>query len=44
MLCCPDCTIQHLDSTRPLADPREQELQAYENSIHFFIGENKPWL
>lgn len=44
MLCCPSCTIQYLDARRAPADLREQELQAYENSSHFFIGEKKPWL
>jgi hypothetical protein len=43
LLCCPDCTIQYIDSTRPPADFIEQELRAYENSSHFFIGEDKPW-
>jgi hypothetical protein len=44
MLCCPDCTIQYLASARAPADTREQEIQAYEKSGHFFIGEDKPWL
>jgi hypothetical protein len=43
LLCCPDCTIQYIDSTRPPADFFEQELRAYENSSHFFIGEDNPW-
>jgi hypothetical protein len=43
MLCCADCTVQYLDAGRVL-DSRAQELGAYENSSHFFVGENKPWL
>ncbi len=43
MLCCPDCTVQYLDSTRPPADTPEQELRDYEHSVHFFVGEDKPW-
>lgn len=43
MLCCPDCTIQYLDSKPTSDDPHEQELRAYERNLHFFIGENKPW-
>ena len=41
MLCCPVCTIQYLNFGR-VPDTREHELQAYENSFHFFIGENEP--
>ena len=44
MLCCPSCTIQYIDSARPPADNAEEELRAYEKSIYFFIGEDKPWL
>ena len=44
MLCCPYCTVQYLDAERPPADDREQELCAYENSVHLFVGEDKPWL
>ena len=43
LLCCPDCTIQYLDSRLTSDDPRQQELRAYERNFHFFIGENKPW-
>ena len=43
MLCCPSCAIQYIDSARAPTDIREQELRAYENSVHFFIGEDKPW-
>lgn len=43
MFCCPDCAMQYLDSARVPADPREQELLACEKSVHFFIGEDKPW-
>ncbi len=43
MLCCPDCTIQYIDSAGAPADSREEELRAYEKSTHFFIGEDKPW-
>ena len=43
LLCCPSCTIQYIDSARPPADSREEELRAYEKSTHFFIGEDKPW-
>lgn len=43
LLCCPSCTIQYLDSKRPPADSREEELRAGEKNFHFFIGENKPW-
>jgi hypothetical protein len=43
MLCCPSCVIQYLDATRPPADPAEEELRAYEENTHFFIGEDKPW-
>ena len=42
MLCCPSCTIQYVDSRRTPADSREQELRAYEKSLHFWIGEEKP--
>jgi hypothetical protein len=34
--------MQFLDSGR-VPDSREQELRAYEESVHLFIGENKPW-
>ena len=44
MLCCPDCAMQYLDSARPPADDREQELRTYEQSVHLFIGDDKPWL
>jgi len=43
LLCCPSCAVQYIDSARPPADGREEELRAYEKSTHFFIGENKPW-
>ena len=43
MLCCPDCVMQHLDATCDSMDPQQQELRAYERSVHFFIGEDKPW-
>jgi hypothetical protein len=43
LLCCPDCTIQYIDSTRVPSDPLEEELLAYEKRNHFFIGEDKPW-
>jgi hypothetical protein len=43
LLCCPSCAVQYLDSARPPADSREEELRAYEKSTHFFIGEDKPW-
>jgi hypothetical protein len=33
-----------MESARPPADDREQELRAYEKSVHLFIGEDKPWL
>lgn len=43
VLCCPDCLMQYLDSGC-VPDTREEELRSYEKSLHFFIGENKPWL
>ena len=43
LLCCPSCVVQYIDSARPPADGREEELRAYEKGTHFFIGENKPW-
>lgn len=44
LLCCPDCTIQYIDSTRVPSDSFEEELLAYEKkSDHFFVGEPKPW-
>jgi len=43
LLCCPSCAVQYIDSARPPADSREEELGAYEKSAHFFIGEDKPW-
>jgi len=42
MLCCPFCAIQFIDSARPPADSREEELCASEKSTNFFIGEDKP--
>lgn len=35
--------MQYLDSGC-VPDTREEELRSYEKSLHFFIGENKPWL
>jgi hypothetical protein len=43
LLCCPSCAVQYIDSARPPADSREEELRANEKSTHFFIGEDKPW-
>jgi hypothetical protein len=43
LLCCPSCTIQYIDSARPPADSRGEELRAYEKNTYFFIGEDKPW-
>jgi hypothetical protein len=43
LLCCPDCAIQYIDSTRIPSDPLEEELLAYEKRNHFFIGQDKPW-
>jgi hypothetical protein len=43
MLCCPSCTIQYIESARPPANDREEELRACEKSTRFFIGEDKPW-
>ena len=44
MLCRPSCTIQYIESARPPANDREEELRACEKSTRFFIGEDKPWL
>ncbi len=44
MLCCPNCTIQYLDSAQSPLDINEQELRGYENSLHLFVGEDKSWL
>ncbi len=44
MLCCPNCTIQYLDSAQSPLDIDGQELRACENSVHLFVGEDKPWL
>ena len=38
MLCCPSCTIQYLDSARPPADIRAEEIRDYESGfvrLHF---------
>ncbi len=35
MLCCPECTIQYINSGR-VPDTCEQEFRAYEKSVHFF--------
>jgi hypothetical protein len=43
LLCCPSCAVQYIDSARPPADIREEELRAYEKTTFFFIGEDKPW-
>ena len=43
MLCCPACAFQYIDSRR-VPDMCEQELRAYENSVHLFIGEERPRL
>lgn len=43
LLCCPSCAVQYIDSARPPADSREEELRDREKSTHFFIGEDKPW-
>ncbi len=42
MLCCPDCAMQYFASSED-ADTTKQEFLNYENGIHFFVGENKPW-
>jgi len=42
MLCCTYCSIQYIDSARAPADMHEQELQAWENRVHFFTGEDEP--
>ena len=44
MLCSPNCTIEYLDSAQALVDMDEQELRAFEKSVHLFVGEDKPWL
>lgn len=43
MLCCPGCVVQYCDAKRDSADIREQDLRAYEKSVHLFIGEEKTW-
>lgn len=44
LLCCPDCTVQYIDSTHVPSDPLEEELRSYEKkSDRLFVGENKPW-
>ena len=42
MFCCPDCVIQYLDSTRNPDDARAHELQVYQDSAHFLVGEGEP--
>jgi len=42
-LCCPSCSLQYFASARTPADTREKELLQHENSVHLFVGEEKPW-
>lgn len=43
LLCCPECMMRYLDFVRVPAGTQEQELRNFENSVHLFIGEDKPW-
>jgi hypothetical protein len=42
IFCCPDCVIQYLDSTRNPDDARAHELQVYQDSVRFLVGEGEP--
>jgi hypothetical protein len=43
VLCDPNSLLIYLKTARGPTDDRQQELDAYENSLHFFVGGDKPW-